>query len=244
MLIAPGFSRTIAGVCRWMVPSGYDVLFVRVRGATMVRILIADEQDVVRLGLRTIIEAHAEWSVVSEVSDGQRAIDACVATKPDIAILDYALSGINGLEVARQIRSLVPNVRVLIFTLEHCDTLVKELLKVGVQGYALKSDSQKDLIAAIECLMAGHSFFAKKVTESLLRVFLASVPLPEHQLTWREQNIVQLVAEGHSNKQMARVLNIGVKTVETHRAAILRKLNLASTASLVRYAIRNNIVQA
>jgi DNA-binding NarL/FixJ family response regulator len=209
----------------------------------MVRILIADDHEVVRSGLRKILEAQPNWEVVGEAGDGREAISKAAEVKPDIAVLDYSLPLVNGIEATRQIRARLPKTEVLIFTMHDNETLIQELLKAGARGYLLKSDAKRHLIAAVESLAAHKPFFTAKVSEALLDSFLARPGRDGSALTNRERGVVQLIAEGYTNKQIANLLNISLKTVETHRAAIMRKLNLSSSAALVRYAIRNKIVE-
>lgn len=208
----------------------------------MVRLLIADDHDVVRSGLRSILEDRPGWSVIAEAADGKQAILKSISEKPDIAILDYSLPLINGIEATRQIRMRAPSVEVLIFTMHDNETLLRDLLRAGARGYLLKSDAERYLFAAVEALIAHKPFFTDRASEALLDTFLRTKP-KDDVLTNRERGIVQLVAEGHSNKAIAGVLNISVKTVETHRAAIMRKLSLTSSAALVRYAVRNKLVE-
>ncbi len=210
----------------------------------MTRILIADEHGVVRAGVRRIVEDNPKWSVVAEARDGKDAIAKAVATKPDVAILDYRLPLIDGIEATRQIRRHVPNVEVLIFTMHDDENLLREALSAGVRAYVLKSDTQQHLISAIQALATHKSYFSDGVSQALLDTFSTKAGRARPTLTGREQSIVHLVAEGHSNKQIAAVLDIKVKTVETHRATVRRKLDLGSTAAMIRYAIRNNLVQA
>jgi DNA-binding NarL/FixJ family response regulator len=208
----------------------------------MTRILIADDHDVVRSGLRSILEPR--WEVAAEASDGKEAIRKAIELKPDVAILDYSLPLINGVEATRQIRARVPTVEVLIFTMHDSESLIHDLLEAGARGYLLKSDAKCFLVNAVESLAAHRPFFTAKVSEALLDSYLTRSTPAESVLTPRERSVVQLIAEGHSNKQVANVLNISVKTVETHRAAAMRKLNVSSAAGLVRYAVRNRIVEA
>jgi len=208
------------------------------------RILIADDHEVVRSGLRSILEAHEGWEVVAEACDGKEAIAKAVETTPDVAIVDYSLPMMNGVEVTRQIRARVPTTEVLIFTMHDSDVLVGELLEAGARAYLLKSDARQYLIAAVESLAGHKPFFTGKVSEQLLDTFLSKHHgRNDASLSPRERGIVQLIAEGHSNKEISDILNLSVKTIETHRAAAMRKLNLTSTAALVRYAIRNKIVE-
>jgi DNA-binding NarL/FixJ family response regulator len=209
----------------------------------MTRILIADDHDVVRSGVRSILEAQTGWEVVGEAENGKAAVDQALATRPDIVVLDYALPVMNGIEATRQIRARVPGAEVLIFTMHDTATLVREVLEAGAKGFLLKSDARKFLIAAIESLAAHKPFFTGTVSEALLETYLAQGTAAASVLTSREKSVVQLIAEGQTNKRIADVLSISLKTVETHRASALRKLNLATTAALIRYAIRNKLVE-
>ena len=208
-----------------------------------IRILIADDHAVVRSGLRRVVETQTNWEVVAEAVDGKEAVSKALQTNPDVAILDYSLPLINGVEATRQIRARLPKTEVLIFTMHDNDSLIGELLAAGARGYLLKSDANGLLLAAVESLAAHKPYFTAKVSEALLESFLAKPGQPQFSLTPRERGVVQLIAEGHSNKQTANLLNISLKTVESHRAAVMKKLNMSSSASLVRYAIRNKIVE-
>jgi DNA-binding NarL/FixJ family response regulator len=208
------------------------------------RILIADDHEVVRSGLRFILEGHPGWEVVAEAADGKEAVDKAVDSKPDVAIIDYSLPLMNGIEATRQIRTRVPKTEVLIFTMHDSDALLGEVLHAGARAFLLKSEAQNHLIAAVEALSAHKPFFTGRLSEKLLDTFLSahghdSAPV----LSPRERMVVQLIAEGHSNKEMSAILHLSVKTVETHRASAMRKLAVTSTAGLVRYAIRNRLVE-
>jgi len=208
------------------------------------RILIADDHEVVRSGLKSILEAHAGWQVVAETGDGKEAIAQALETLPDVAIIDYSLPIMNGVEAARQIRARLPQTEVLIFTMHDSDALIGEVLQAGARAYLLKSDAQHYLISAVESLSAHKPFFTGKLSEKLLETFLTAQGSPAAAaLSPRERIVVQLIAEGHSNKEMSSILNLSVKTIETHRAAAMRKLNVTSIAALVRYAIRNKLVE-
>jgi DNA-binding NarL/FixJ family response regulator len=209
----------------------------------MTRILIADDHDVVRSGVRAILEAQTGWEVVGEAENGKDAVDQALATRPDVIVLDYALPVLNGIEATRQIRARVTGAEVLIFTMHDTATLVREVLEAGAKGFLLKSDARKFLIAAVESLAAHKPFFTGQVSETLLENYLAKGTATESVLTSREKSVMQLIAEGRTNKEMADILGIGLKTVETHRATAMRKLNLDTTAALIRYAIRNKIVE-
>jgi len=210
----------------------------------MTRILIADDHDVVRSGVRTILEGHEGWQVVGEARDGKDALDQALATRPDIVVLDYGLPMMNGVEATRQIRARVPGVEVLIFTMHDTATLVREVLEAGARGFLLKSDARQFLIAAVESLAAHNPFFTGKVSQALLETYLAKGAAADSVLTAREKSVVQLIAEGQTNRKIADVLSISLKTVETHRASAMRKLNLDTTAALIRYAVRNKLVEA
>jgi len=210
----------------------------------MTRILIADDHDVVRSGVRAILEAQGGWEVVGEAVDGKDAVDQALATRPDVVVLDYGLPVMNGIEATRRIRARVPGAEVLIFTMHDTATLVREVLDAGARGFLLKSDAKRFLIAAVENLANHKPFFTGTVSEALLESYLAKGAAVDSVLTSREKSVVQLIAEGKTNKQIANILSISTKTVETHRALALRKLNLDTTAALIRYAIRNKLVEA
>jgi DNA-binding NarL/FixJ family response regulator len=208
------------------------------------RILIADDHEVVRSGLRTILESHEGWEVVAEAENGKDAVSKALASRPDVAIIDYSLPVINGIEATRQIRARIPEAEILIFTMHDSDILVGELLQAGARAYLLKSDARQYLVAAVESLVNHRPFFTGRVSEQLLKSYLTTSSLRgEGTLTPRERLVVQLISEGHSNKQIGTILNLSVKTIESHRATAMRKLNVTSTAAIVRYAIRNKIVE-
>ena len=213
-------------------------------GARPIRILVADDHEVVRSGLKAILEARPGWQVVAEAGDGKEAILKAVEAKPDIAIVDYSLPVMNGVEATRQIRARAPMTEILIFTMHDSDALLDEALQAGARAFLLKSDAQHYLVAAVESLSRRKPFFTGKMSEKLLDTFLAAqghrnAPI----LSPRERIVVQLIAEGNSNKEMSAVLNVSIKTIETHRSSAMRKLNITSTAGLVRYAIRNKLVE-
>jgi len=216
----------------------------RSAGCALIRILIADDHDVVRAGLRGFIEAHPKWEVVAEVGDGLEAIEKTIEAKPDIAVIDYSLPLANGLDVTREIRKRAPKTEVLIFTMHDDEGLIQELLKAGARGYLLKSDAKQHLVEAIETLAVHKPFFTAKVSKTLLDVHLTRSGGNNAILSTRERQVLQLIAEGYTNKHIANLFNISLKTVETHRTAIMRKLDASCTAELARYAVRNKIVEA
>jgi DNA-binding NarL/FixJ family response regulator len=207
----------------------------------MTRILIADDHDVVRAGLRTILQSQAGWEVVAEASDGKEAVELALATRPDVAVLDFGLPTLNGVEATRQIRSKLSRVEILIFTMHDTDALVRDVLEAGAR-FLLKSDASRFLIAAVETLADHKPFFTGKVSEALVESFLLKKP-SEGALTGREKSVIQLIAEGRPNRKIAEVLSISVKSVEMNRASALKKLNADSTAALIRYAIKNRLVE-
>ena len=210
-------------------------------GTPLIRILIADDHEIVRLGLRSILDAQPNWEVVAEAADGKQAIARAMETRPDVAVIDYSLPLINGIEVTRQLRSRLPATEVLIFTMHDSEMLVDELLTAGARGYLLKSDATDYLVRAVEAVAAHKPFFTDQVSEILLHSYRTS--RRPSILTPREREVVQLIAEGCTNKQIARILRLSIKTVESHRSAVMHKLNLSSSASLVRYALRNKFME-
>ena len=209
------------------------------------RLIIVDDHDAIRRGVRTLIESRPNFQVVGEASNGREAIELAIATRPDIAILDYSLPELNGLDLAYQLKKQSPQIEILIYTMHDREDVIIEILRAGVRGFVLKSDTEKHLVAALDALSIRRPYFSGAVSETLIEKFLGSKPQAgSTNLTSREREVVQLIAEGHINKEIARLLNISVKTVETHRASAMHKLRLRTTADLVRYAIRNSIIQA
>jgi DNA-binding NarL/FixJ family response regulator len=209
----------------------------------MIRLLIADDHDVVRSGLHAILSSQPGWEVVGEAEDGKRAVELAAETQPNVAILDYQLPIMNGIDATREIRAFHSQTEVLIFTMHESEPLIRELLEAGARGYLLKSDARRFLIAAVEALARHEPFFTGRVSEALLSAYLANAPSRGDVLTHRERGVVQLIAEGRTNKEAAKLLGINLKTVETHRAAAMRKIRASSSADLIRYAIRNKLVE-
>jgi DNA-binding NarL/FixJ family response regulator len=207
----------------------------------VIRILVADEHDVVREGLRKHLQSQPNWEVVAEAADGEEAIQRAIETKPDVAVLAYALPLINGIAVTTQIDKTLPDTEVVIYTAHRIEHLLACSLKAGARGVVFKSEPISHLFEAIKAAMAHKPYFAD--TMSLSRV-LERPNRSGLPLTVRELSVIQLVADGHTNKKIARALGIGLKTVETHRVNIMSKLGLGSSAELVRYAVRNQIVDA
>jgi DNA-binding NarL/FixJ family response regulator len=214
-----------------------------------VRILIVDDHDLMRRGIKALLQSHAGWEVVGEAHTGREAVTKAEELKPDVVILDISMPDLNGIEAARRIRKSAPNTEVLILSVHYSDQLIRDILEAGVRGYIVKSDSDRDLIIAVETLANHKPFFTPRATEVILSNFNGARPgndLPESvrdRLTSREREIVQLLAEGKSSKEVASSLCISVKTAETHRANIMRKLQLHTVTDLVRYAVRNQIIE-
>jgi DNA-binding NarL/FixJ family response regulator len=216
----------------------------------MTRILIADDHEMVRRGLRDVLEGHPDWTICGEAVTGLEAVAKTRDLRPDVVVLDFSMPELNGLEVTRQIRQTSPQTQILMLTMHESEQLAREVLIAGARGFVLKSDAGKVLVDAIEHLSRHKPFFTAKVSEVLLNELnnptVARMGSGElgGPLTPRERQIVQLIAEGRSTKEVADRLNISVKTADTHRANLMRKLNLHSVSELVRYAIRNRIVEA
>ena len=209
----------------------------------MKQILIADDHEVVRSGLRAIIESRAGWAISGEAANGKDAFELTLESRPDVAVLDYSMPLMTGTEVSRRIKSSHLRTEVLILTMHESEAVLAEILVTGARGLLLKSDARDHLIAAIEALLEHRPYFTSLVLEKLLREYqLSNRDRPAIELSAREQNVVQLVAEGYTNRSISAVMELSVKTVETHRASAMRKLCISSTAELVRYAIRKNLI--
>jgi DNA-binding NarL/FixJ family response regulator len=211
-----------------------------------VRILLADDHDIVRRGIRPLIESEWGWEICGEAADGRQAVKMALELKPDIVIVDVAMPELGGVEVTRQIRRDLPETEVLVFTGQDSEVLVHQLLAAGARGFVLKNEAGASLIPAIRALCDHKPYLGAHVSNILFQQYLKGGAHPEQAapdgLTPREREIVQLLAEGKSNKDVATVLGISIKTAETHRAAIMRKLHFDSFSELVRYAVRNHIV--
>lgn len=212
------------------------------------RILIADDHEVVRKGLVALLQQQLDWQVCGEAGDGRDAVEKAQQLRPDVVILDIGMPSLNGLEATRQILKTNPHARILILTLHDSDQVVRDVLNAGARGFLLKSDAARDLVAAVEALRRDKTYFTSKVASMVLEGYLkgstgpAPTPVSRNRLTPREREIVQLLAEGKSTKEVAVALGLSVKTAETHRSNIMRKLQLHSVSDLVLYAVRNNIV--
>jgi DNA-binding NarL/FixJ family response regulator len=219
-------------------------------GTKALRILVVDDHDIIRRGLKQLLTAKPGWEVCGEAKTGREAVSMAEQMKPDVVVMDISMPDLNGLEAARRIHKEVPKTGILILTMHFSDQLVREVVDSGARGYILKSDADKDLVSAVEAISNKRTFFTPRASEMLLDGFSRQsygvepkLPL-RNRLTSREREIVQLLAEGKSSKEVAVALGISVKTAETHRANIMRKLELHSVSELVRYAIKNQIIEA
>jgi len=207
------------------------------------RILLADDHELVRQGLRTLIEGQSGWQVCGEATTGREAVAKTRELKPDIVVMDFTMPELNGMEATRQIRAALPRTQVLILTMHESEELVREVLAAGARGYVLKSDAGRALVDALKALADQKPYFTSKISALVLEGYLNPITRENAALTPREREIVQLVAEGRSTKELADRLGISPKTAETHRTNIMRKLNLHSVSEVVRYAIRNKLVE-
>ena len=213
------------------------------------RILIADDHEVVREGVRAFIEHEPGWQVCGTATNGREAVDIARKLKPEVAVLDMTMPELDGLEALRQIKRASPNTEVVIFSAHHSEEVIEQLFEEGAKSYIQKSDAGRHLVAAIKSVAEHRPFFTPEISQILFAKFLSVDPAKkpggqEHTLTDRERDVVRLLAQGSSNKEVATALGISIRTAETHRAALMRKLGLGSLAALVRYAIRNNIIDA
>jgi DNA-binding NarL/FixJ family response regulator len=212
-----------------------------------IRIVIADDHEIVRQGLRSLLENDG-CDVVGEYGSGRDAVEGIKSVKPEVAVMDISMPELNGVEATQQISKLQPETKVIILTMHDSEELARRVLEAGARGYVLKSDAARDLANAVRTVMKGQPFFSGKISEMLLRGYLNNPNQPQEtamaSLTPREREIVQLLAEGKSSKEVASVLGTSPATVETQRAKIMQKLDLHSVTDLVRYAIRNHIIEA
>ena len=219
-------------------------------GTKTVRILVVDDHDIIRRGLKQLLISRPGWEVCGEAKTGREAVALAEQLKPEIVVLDISMPDLNGLEAARRIHKLFPKTGILILTLHFSDQLVRDIIEAGARAYIMKSDADRDLVSAVEALANHRTFFTPRAAEMLLNGFSSQnsgaepQALARNRLTSREREIVQLLAEGKSSKEVAVALGISVKTAETHRANIMRKLELHSVTEVVRYAVKNQIIEA
>ena len=218
------------------------------QGAEKLRILIADDHEIIRRGLKALLSSRPGWVICAEAATGREAICKAEEQRPDIVVMDISMPVLNGLEATRKIRKMLPKTHVVILSLHYSDQLVREVLDSGARSYVLKSDASRDLFQAVEALVNNRTFFTSGAAQVLVDGFCnpssATQPgLMRKSLSAREREIVQLLAEGKSSKEVAVVLGISVKTAETHRANIMRKLEMHSVSELVRYAVKNCMIE-
>jgi DNA-binding NarL/FixJ family response regulator len=210
------------------------------------RILLADDHELTRSGLRFLLEQQSDWTVCGEASNGRMAVEMAEKLTPDFAILDVSMPGLNGLEATRPILKSLPRTRILIYTMHETEKIILEALEAGARGLVLKSDAGENIVAAVQSIAEGRRFFTSSVVDTVVDAYLSKRDAGRQEagtLTSRENEVVQLLAEGKSNKEVASILFITDRTVEGHRREIMRKLELGSIADLVRYAVRNGIIQ-
>jgi DNA-binding NarL/FixJ family response regulator len=212
------------------------------------RILLADDHDVVRRGIRGLLEERPDWVVCGEAKTGREAVALAETLQPNVAVLDLAMPDLNGIEATRQITKVSPETEILLFTVHMTEALLPEVVAAGARGYLLKSDAAKSIAAAVESVAHHRPFFSPAVSataaaEHARGARQASEARATQALTPREREVTQLIAEGRSNKKIATLLDLSVKTVETHRAAVMRKLGVNSVAGVVRYAVRNHLTE-
>jgi len=214
------------------------------------RILIADDHELVRRGLCALLKDHEGWEICGEATDGREAVEKAKLLKPDVVILDVGMPNLNGLAATRQLSRQDPHCKIIVLTITDTDQVVQEALDAGARGFVLKSDAARDLVSAVEALQRNRMFLTPRVNDMVLAGFLdrgqrpapgAAPDLPK--LTPREGEVIQLLAEGKSSKEVASLLNLSTKTAETHRSNIMRKLGFHSIRDLVVYAVKNNIIQ-
>ena len=211
------------------------------------RILVADDHQLIRRGLRDLLTTQGGWQVVGEASNGLDAVEMAVKLRPDIAILDFSMPGLNGPEAAAFISSQVPDTGVIVLTMHDSESVIREVLRAGARGFVLKSDADRDLLLAVEAVAENRHFFAARVSQLITDYLRGGKVLAETrkrsaaQLTEREHEVMRLLAEGMTSKEVASLLQISIRTVESHRINMSRKLGFNSVADLVRYAIRNGI---
>ena len=215
-----------------------------------IRILIADDHEVVRRGLCSLLASHPGWEVCAETADGREAVAKTSQLKPDVVILDLGMPNMNGLAAARQILRENPRQRILILTVADSEQAIREAVHSGAKGFVLKTDASQELITAVETLVQNRTYFSSVAGHLILQDFVSEGERGSRRpmakgttLTAREREIVQLLAEGKTSKEVANILNVSVKTAETHRSNLMRKLGIHSLSEVVLYAVRNNIVQ-
>jgi DNA-binding NarL/FixJ family response regulator len=212
-------------------------------GLAPMKVLIADDHGIVRSGLRMLLERQMDIEVVGEASDGVEARDLAIRRRPDLAILDVKMPKLTGLQATREIRAQAPDVAVLILSMYDDERYLFEALKAGASGYVLKAQADSDLLEAVRAVERGEPFLTPEAQRALIQDVLGESSNRDEDLTPREQEVVKLVAEAHTNKEIAAVLHLSEKTVENHRSNAMRKLGMRDRVELVRYAIRRGLIE-
>jgi two-component system response regulator NreC len=206
------------------------------------RILLADDHAVVRQGFRMILSAQPDLEVVGEASNGREAVEQCEKLQPDVAVMDVSMPELNGIEATRRIGEVSARTRILALSMHRDSVYVREILRAGARGYLLKDSMDTDLLSAVRSVARGEGFISSAVSEAVLSDYRKHVTNPIDLLTSREREVLQMIAEGKTNKEIATTLNLSVYTVEAHRGRVMEKLNLHSTGELVRFALRNGLI--
>jgi DNA-binding NarL/FixJ family response regulator len=208
-----------------------------------IRILLADDHAVVRQGFKMILDAQPDMEIVGEAANGRQAVDLAEQLRPDVVVMDVAMPELNGIEATRRLASSVPHARVVALSMHKDSVYVREILRAGARGYLLKDSGAADLVAAIHAVASGESYLSPAVSNAVLDDYRRHATNPIDLLTSREREVLQLLAEGKTNKEIAGVLNLSVYTVEAHRGRIMEKLNLHSIGELVLFAVRNGLIE-
>jgi len=208
-----------------------------------IRILLADDHAVVRQGFKMILAAQPDMEIVGEAANGREAVDLAEQLRPDVVVMDVSMPELNGIEATRRLASSVPHARVVALSMHKDSVYVREILRAGARGYLLKDSGAADLVAAIRAVASGESYLSPAVSNAVLDDYRRTATNPIDLLTSREREVLQLLAEGKTNKEIAGVLNLSVYTVEAHRGRIMEKLNLHSIGELVRFAVRNGLIE-
>jgi DNA-binding NarL/FixJ family response regulator len=210
-----------------------------------VRLLVADDHGIVRGGLRLLLERQADMDVVAEAEDGVEALETALRVRPDVCVLDVAMPRMTGLQAAREIKAQLPGTAVLILSMHDDERYLFEALKAGASGYVLKREADEALVGAVRAVARGESFLTNAAERSLIRAWMSDEAQgPREPLSPREQEVLKLIAEAHTNREIGEILHVSEKTVESHRANLLRKLGMRDRVELVRYAIRRGLVEA
>ena len=208
-----------------------------------IRILLADDHAVVRQGFKMILDAQADMEIVGEAANGRQAVDLAEQLRPDVVVMDGSMPELNGIEATRRLASSLPRARVVALSMHKDSVYVREILRAGARGYLLKDSGAADLVAAIRAVASGESYLSPAVSNAVLDDYRRHATNPIDLLTSREREVLQMLAEGKTNKEIAGVLNLSVYTVDAHRGRIMEKLNLHSIGELVRFAVRNGLIE-